>query len=365
MEKKYIKWGIICIVFSLCFVGIMKFVNIYSNFEKFKNYPSFDEHFKKYHETAEIIEKTNTGGILNPHYITHDLTPEIEYKGLKIIGYGPIQKPEEIQIRVMIVCGQHGREYVSSELCYAFIRLLQLQVREEYFTTRLSFLQIANVGIWIVPVANPWSRAFVEINETTTCRRTNANSVDLNRNFPHGKLFDWQIFEQSPYSDDGVHPEDNPGDAPFSEYETMALAQYIEYVDPHMIINIHSGSNDILLPYDYIVDLQPKHYAIMVKLANFARKSSCPECKLGTASALLYPAKGTLIDYAMLYTNVQIAYTLEIFASSFITNDHQLSPEECKKFFNPAEGEELLKVLRKWIQFILSLIEKLLKEIKH
>lgn len=365
MEKKYIKWGLIFILFSLCFVGIFKFVEIYSNFERFKNYPLYDDHFNHYHTTAEIVEKTKNDGVLNPYYISHDLTPDIEYKGLQLVGYGPVQKPEEIQVRVMIVCGQHGREYVSSELCYSLIRLLQLQVREEQYTTRLSFLQIANVGFWIVPVANPWSRAYVEINESTACRRTNANSVDLNRNFPHAKIFNWQTFEESPYSDDGIHPEDNPGDKPLSEYETVALAQYIEYVDPHMILNIHSGSNDILLPYDYIVESQPKHYKIMVKIANFARKSSCPECKLGTAAALLYPAKGTLIDYAMLYTNTQLAYTIEMYASSSITNDHKLTPQECKKYFNPEEGEELLKVLRKWIHFTLSLVEKLLKEIKQ
>jgi hypothetical protein len=365
MDKRTIKWGVIFIIFCLLFVGVLKFVEIYDNFEKFKNYPSFDKQFNDYHKTLEIIQKTKTDSILNPHYIYYDLTPEIENEGLKIVGYGPVQLPEEIQVRVMVVCGQHGREYVSSELCFALIRLLQLQARDDNYTTRLSLLQIGNVGIWVVPVANPWARTFVELNETNTCRRTNANSIDLNRNFPHAKIFEWQTFEQSPYSDDGIHPEDNPGTSPLSEYETVAMVEYINYVDPHMIINIHSGSNDILLPYDYVVDVQPKHYRIMVKLANYARKSSCPECKLGTASTLLYTAKGTLIDYALLYTNTQLAYTLEIFSSPSIVNDHQLTPEECKNYFNPQYGDELLHVLRKWIHFILSLIEKLLKEIKQ
>lgn len=362
---KHIKVGIGAIFFSLMFVGIFKFSEIYLNYQKFKNYPSFDEQFDHYHHTLDIIQNTKNDGFLNNNYIYHDLTPTIENEGLKLIGYGPIQPPNEIEIRVLIVCGQHGREYITSELCYALIRLLQLQTRDTNFTSRLGFLQVENVGLWIVPVANPWARLYVESNDNNTCRRTNANGVDLNRNFPHSKIMEWQVFEQSPYSDDGINPEDNPGKFPFSEYETTAIAEYIEYVDPHMVLNIHSGSNDILLPFDYDLEVQPKHYRIMVKLANHARKTTCPECKLGTASALLYPAKGTLIDYALLFTNAQLAYTLEIFASSFILNDHQLTPEECQIYFNPKHGDELLIILKKWIHFILSLIEKLLKEIKR
>lgn len=364
MDRK-IKILLSIVVFSLVFVGIIKFAEIYLNFLKFRNYPSFNDSFNHYHSTLEIIENTKNGGILNNNYIRQDLTPTVENEELKIMAYGPIQPPNEIEIRILIICGQHGREYVTSELCYALIRLLQLQVRDSNFTSRLNFLQIENVGLWIVPVANPWARSYVEENSNNSCRRTNANGVDLNRNFPHAKIMEWQLFEQSPYSDDGVNPEDNPGKFPLSEYETVAIAEYIEYVDPHMVLNIHSGSNDILLPFDYDLEVQPKHYRIMVKLANHARKVSCPECKLGTASALLYPAKGTLIDYALLFTNTQLAYTLEIFASSSILNDHQLTPEECEIYFNPKRGDELLIALKKWIHFILSLIEKLLKEIKR
>jgi hypothetical protein len=364
MQKKLIKVGIFFLIFAVIFSGLRGFYNHYHDFLRFKNYPSFDSQHQRYHTTPDILRGTTQDGILNTHYISHDLTPDIEIETLKIIGYGPLRSPDEVKTRVLIVCGQHGREYVSSEVCYALIRLLQLQARDDNFTTRLNLLDLNDVGIWIVPVANPWSRIRVESNETNSCRRTNANGVDLNRNFPYLEMIKDRKFENSPYSDDGISPEDNPGKEPLSEYETVAIVEYIDYINPQMIINVHSGSNDILLPYDYEIDMRPDHYRIMVELANHARKESCQECKVGTSSLLLYPARGTLIDYSLIFTNTQLAFTLEIYASQEIVNDHQLSPEECRIYFNPEHGEELLFILRKWIHFTLSLIEKLLKKIK-
>jgi hypothetical protein len=359
-----IKIGLCFLLFALVFTAVKTLYNQYDDYSKFKNYPSFDSNHRRYHTTSEILQSTRDGSVLNSHYIVHDLTPDIEIEELKILAYGPVRSPDEIKVRIMLICGQHGREYVSSELCYAMIRLLQLQVRDDNFTTRLNFLELEDVGIWIVPISNPWARIYVETNDTHRCRRTNANGVDLNRNFPYLDMLKKRTFETSPYSDDGVNPEDYPGKEPLSEYETVAIVEYIDYVNPQMVINVHSGSNDILLPYDYEIDEQPKHYRVMVEMANHARRKSCQECKIGTSSLLLYPAKGTLVDYSLIFTNTQLAYTLEIFASQDIINDHQLNPEECQKFFNPEIGDQLLSVLRKWIHFILSLIEKLLKKIK-
>lgn len=359
---------IFCIFILICSLIVFKFLSVQISKEiEFKKYPDFNKSTLHYHKTRDIIKDTIYGDVLNPFYSSFDLTPDIEDDSLKIFSYAPLDHPKDVAVKIMIVCGQHGREYITSELCYTLIRLLQRNIRDMNFTTQLLDFQKQNVGFWIIPVANPWARIFVESNiSTNSCRRTNANGVDLNRNFPYPKMPDWETKRTSPYSDNGgFTTEDFAGKTPLSEYETIAVAEYMEYVKPHLIINIHSGSNDILLPFDHDVDSRPDYYRIMVQLANYARYKTCPECKVGNSALVLYPAYGTLIDYALTYADVQLGFTLEIYASSKINNDHELNLIECQEYFNPPVGLELSLTLRKWITFLLLMVEKLLLLIKN
>ncbi len=333
-----------------------------------ESYPSFDENVQRYHSTKEIIFKTITDNNLNPFYTWMDLTQQIPDKELKIIGYGPLDEPADIPVRIMIVCGQHGRERISSEICFNMIRLLQLQIRDDLFTVSIENATIQGIGLWVVPVLNPWARAQAENNLEDQCRRTNKNGVDLNRNFPKIPIaLDSQSSFRTMFSNfsdnEHGHPEDYDGPSELSEYESTAIAEYIDYVKPHILINVHSGGNDILLPYDCETDQLPKHYNIMVKLANFARRTTCPECKIGISSMILYPSLGTLVDYAVYFRGVQLAYTLEIYDSKAVQNDHQLSPDECLTFFNPLTPEDIASVNKKWITFIIAIIQRLPFEI--
>ena len=234
-------------------------------------------------------------------------------------------------------------------------------------TTSIEQLKINNVGVWFVPVANPWARELVETNKSRACQRTNSRGVDLNRNFPsvYSDNNNNNEDEQDKYRK--PHKEEYAGDFPLSERESVGLAEYLDYVSPHLLINVHSGARDILLPFDYTGDALPRYYHIMTKLANAARAQTCRnQCKLAQSSLLLYQSFGTLMDYGLLYRNVQLAYTLEIYASNRTYADdddiseESLTPELCISYFNPPSGEELEATLRQWAQFILILLTKLL-----
>lgn len=316
---------------------------------------------REYHDTWSIMKQTYRTSTANSFYVADDLTPNMAEQALKILAYAPLEDPEKFKIRIMVVCGQHGREYVSSEVCYNLIRLLQVNVREEVFTPKIAEFLQEGVGFFIVPVANPWARTLVETNSTRQCQRTNKNGVDLNRNFLHKSAYEFMRGSRSKYSDDGMSQEDDPGPAPMSEYETLAMGEYLSYVNPHLLINIHSGGKDILMPYDCTFDTLPPYYGVMMRLAMHVRDRACPKCSVGTGASSLYPAFGTLVDYALDFIGVQLAYTFEIYASPKIKNDHGLTNDECKVYFNPPAGDELLEVVRRWIAVILVMTDRLLE----
>lgn len=314
----------------------------------------------EYHTTEEIYQNMFRK-IKHAHpYQVYDLTPSEPKEILKVFLYAPIKDPSEYKVRVAIVCGQHGRELVSSELCDSMIKLLQNKLFDEEFSPKMSSLMNnSGVGFYIIPVNNPWGRITVERNDNKKCQRTNMNGVDLNRNFNHKSAFEYLRGHRSKYVDAGGGPEDNPGKYAMSEPETEAVSTMMSWIRPHVVINVHSGGNYILMPYDSTFDKLPHHYTVMHNLARHTRDLGCPECSVGTGSVSLYPAFGTLVDYAVDFMSVQIAYTFEIYASKAIKNDHELTNEECDLFFNPREGEELEMVLRKWINMLFIMFNRL------
>lgn len=330
-------------------------------------YPSFDHHAQTYHSVIKIHHSMRFDNNINPFYTWTDLTPDINPSGLKIYGYVPAASPDVMKInghtppepdmdkftlRVMIICNQHGREVVTGELCYNFIRLLQLHVRDDNFTVQLGKHTISGAGYWIVPVMNPWARQLVENNISEGCKRHNANGVDLNRNFP----------SQHRSKTRRASDEEEPGPYSMSEYETVAIDKFMKTVMPHIIFNVHSGGHDILLPYDGSEHKIPPHYSRMINLASYARKRLCPSCHVGQSSLAYGVADGTLIDYAVNYMATPLAYTLEIYTNASVSDPQ--TGVECRNFFNPKPGEDLSRVLKKWTAIILRMVDKLILSIK-
>lgn len=350
---RFSKWITIVTVVCLVISVIIVVFDVKRTFDAELMSPSFERHASQYHSMHEMYKMMREDNDISHAYGRYDLTKNVENTTEKIYGYGPLQDPSEFDVRIFIVCNQHGRELITGEVCYSMIRLLQMYVQDGELTMGVGKLQMENVGFWIVPVANPWARNQVERNDSAICRRTNANGVDLNRNYP-------SIIERHEDGDE----EEYQGSEFFSEYESVAVAEFLKYSNAHVLFNVHSGGKDVILPYDGRTDIPP-NYAVMVDLAKKARESSgLADCNVGMSSILYGTTSdaslGTLVDYAMDSGQVDLAFTLEVYADYSVENVANLDGLQCQQFFNPPEGEKLIKTQREWVKFILDLCTELL-----
>jgi len=183
-----------------------------------------------------------------------------------------IPKPKTLppKGRILFIGGIHGDEYAAISLTYIWLKtLLDPATMTDYH--------------WLfLPLANP-DGLF-----QSPATRTNANSVDLNRNFPSP---DWNRLALKTWqTHTGKNPRRFPGENANSEPETQWLVQLIERFHPHAIISLHAPYG--LLDYD-----GPEH-ALLNKIGHLRHRA------LGT-----YP--GSLGRYAGEYLNIPVL-TLEL-----------------------------------------------------
>lgn len=112
---------------------------------------------------------------------------------------------------ILFIGGVHGDEPEGVRLAEEF--LAWLQQADSAGTSTVPWL--------LIPCLNPDGYSKKE--------RTNANGVDLNRNFP---CRDW--------SSEAKAPRYYPGPSPGSEREVQALVKLIEDEKPHLIVHFHS-----------------------------------------------------------------------------------------------------------------------------
>lgn len=172
--------------------------------------------------------------------------------------------------RILFIGGIHGDEYAAISLTYIWLNtLLHPSTATDYH--------------WLfLPLANP-DGLF-----QSPATRTNANSVDLNRNFPSP---DWDSLAlQTWQSHTGKNPRRFPGETANSEPETQWLVQLIQRFQPSAIISLHAPYG--LLDYDGPEHAQPN------KIGHLRHRA------LGT-----YP--GSLGRFAGEYLNIPVL-TLEL-----------------------------------------------------
>lgn len=122
---------------------------------------------------------------------------------------------KERHIKVLVFGTIHGDEGAAGSLARDWVhRLKDLEPRSEWR---------------ILPILNP------DGLEKRT--RTNANGVDLNRNFPTN---DWFDSAQKFWRKKGARARRFPGNAGGSEKETQCIIKHIEDFKPDFIISIHT-----------------------------------------------------------------------------------------------------------------------------
>ncbi len=123
---------------------------------------------------------------------------------------------------VVFVGGLHGTERSSVHTLEAWIDELETNYADIP----------SNVTVRVIPNASPDSYA--------TWSRTNANGVDLNRNFPSA---DWVSDVYQPGS---VELAGGGGDEPLSEPESAALAAYISNTGPSLVLTYHAVARAVI-----------------------------------------------------------------------------------------------------------------------
>lgn len=159
-----------------------------------------------------------------------ELTRGYSVNGLPIIvkniysGSDTNEIVETTHHRVLIIGGFHGDEYSSVSIIFKWITLL-----DQYYTGSYHWQ--------IIPLLNPDGLL------QRSSRRTNANGVDLDRNFPISNNNDNanQYWEENTNWD----PAYFPGKYALSEPETRWLAEEIEQYQPDAIITIHAPNNSL------------------------------------------------------------------------------------------------------------------------
>lgn len=153
------------------------------------------------------------------------------YRDLPASAVAANQRPP----RIMLIGGIHGDELASVSIIFRWMPML---------------VERRNIHWRIIPLANPDGML------SMPSRRTNANGVDLNRNFNSS---DWPAKAVRHWEDKTLRdPRRNPGPRPASEPETRWLQEQIAEFQPDAIISIHAPYG--VLDFDGPSDLHPKRF---------------------------------------------------------------------------------------------------------
>jgi hypothetical protein len=141
-----------------------------------------------------------------------------EGKPLLIKEYPPLY-PRIPKARVLVIGGTHGDEYSSVSVIFKWMNILNKHHSGLFY--------------WkFVPLFNPDGLLQPQSS------RTNANGVDLNRNFPAPQ---WQQAGYQRWVErTGQNPRYYPGEKPLSQAESIFLVELIQDFQPQAIISLHS-----------------------------------------------------------------------------------------------------------------------------
>ncbi|KAK8585231.1 hypothetical protein V6N13_139166 [Hibiscus sabdariffa] len=301
-----------------------------------------------YHSCTDLIEKINSLVHRHPEKLTVETLKsgtEGYNADVTVVTYGQSRKQSDdrFKIRILLGFGQHSRELITPELALQIVSILS----EEQFLPGMDLASLngtlENLVIKLVPLENLNGRKLVEAGEL--CERRNGRGVDLNRNWG----VDWGRKEK--YYDP---VEEYPGTAPFSEPETQIMREIATSFNPHIWVNVHSGTAALFMPYDHKNSTPDRVSSQRMRvLTEELNKVHCHgRCKTGSGGASVgYLAHGTATDYMYDVVRVPMSFTFEVYAG-----DKTLD-EDCFKMFNPVDQTTFERVLNQWCGILFALFK--------
>ena len=210
-------------------------------------------------------------------------------------------------LRLMIVCGEHGREMITTELCYYLVSLLGGQERAEFpeMPPPSQKIQAAvaaintQVEFKVIPITNHESRKRVENGEI--CDR-NPRGTALERNWGYA----WSATVEFP-------GEEFPGKKAETEWEILAIKKEFQRWKPHAYIIVHSGEYGLYTPWTSRKD-KPRNVEQMMKALNEMNQKWTKAVvgpRIGSFGEGAYTVAGSSIDWA-LSQGVIYSYVFEV-----------------------------------------------------
>ena len=226
--------------------------------------PIIDDHV--YHRYPDLTQELQDLAAANPD--TTKLTSigrSVQGRELWQMEVTDFAVPDGGKSTIYVDGGHHGNEQLGMEMAVLLIH--------EAVEGRLSSPEsLARFHFFIVPMINP--------DGNFNDQRTNANGVDLNRNYG----FEW--------TDEGNH-----GSGPESEPEAHANAESMRAVDAQYGIDLylsgHTGTNVLIYSWAWTLDQAPDD-ALLAKIGQTANDLN--GVAFGQTSVLLYIATGSSKD---------------------------------------------------------------------
>ncbi|KAI8475262.1 MAG: hypothetical protein J3K34DRAFT_485836 [Monoraphidium minutum] len=263
---------------------------------------------------------------------------------------GGLSTSRSDKVRLLLDFGEHGREYISSEVGLAFLgalansSALDAAAGGARRAARLRRILEA-CAFKILPMENTKGRDMVEGGQL--CERKNGRGVDPNRNWG----VDWGKKEK-----DYDPNEENPGKAPHSEPEVQIIMREAKAFQPHVWLNVHSGMYALFTPYDHKAQVPegPGTEASLRMLRRINELSCGGRCVVGSGGKSVgYLAHGTATDYMYEVLKVPLAFTWEIYG------DPGAPFEDCFRMFNPLTRVAFEDTVDSWVSALLQLVELL------
>ncbi|KRZ18696.1 Carboxypeptidase -like protein [Trichinella zimbabwensis] len=304
-----------------------------------KSFPLHDPIGSQYHSNKEIAEQFLILSRQYPNQLHQFFIGKSVYDQ-EIVGVAvSAQYPEQhISLRpnILFTANIHGNEPVGREILIKLVTYVLQNYGKDPLITQL----LNETRLLVIPTLNPDGFDASILGDCYGVEgRTNANGIDLNRNYPN-------IWKTT-------------NDAKNYQPETLAFMSWIEKIPVILSMDIHGGSLVVNYPYDSRVDARSvysaapdddvlKHLALSYSQNNLRMSQNsetwCPldseRFKDGiTNGANWYSIEGSLQDY-MYSMRGSMALTLEMSCCKYP------NPEILKTIWN----ENLPSLLQFWKQ---------------
>lgn len=255
---------------------------------------------------------------------------------------------------IVITAGVHAREWIaistSLYLIYQMVQYYEANPENHKILSELDFL--------FIPVLNPdgyvytWEhdRLWRKNRQVTPLSSDDCIGIDID----HSYDFHWTR------SSDNICGEEYSGEKPFDAYESRIWEDYLNATNHHHTIwgylDIHSYSQEILMPYAFSCEQLPRDQENLIELAYGISKAIrmqlgknydvLPACLDRDSDLLPDLGAGTALDF-MYHNRAYWAYQLKLRDSG---NHGFLLPH---KYITPV-GAEIYEGFKYFCQFILQ-----------